>query len=143
MMLSPGVRHTITHVVMRRTRSAIAKVGRSVTPNLLDARAVPQGLRALRRAGSGRRVVRDLRVYVLFFPLNLLMFMTSALVHLNGSKSGHLLVVDLAAAGIQVLAVIEERNKLVQSVVRHAPDVLICDDAQPGESLFRAQITSH
>ena len=63
--------------------------------------------------------------------------MTSALVHLNGSKSGQLLVLDLTAAGIQVLAVTHERSKLVQDVVRHAPDVLICDDAQPGESLFR------
>lgn len=63
--------------------------------------------------------------------------MTSALVHLNGSKSGHLLVVDLAAAGIQVLAVMEARNKLVQSVARYAPDVVICDEAQPDESLFR------
>jgi AmiR/NasT family two-component response regulator len=83
-------------------------------------------------------VVRDLHGDALFSPLNLLIFMTSALVHLNGSQSGHLLVVDLAAAGIQVLAVMEERSKLVQGVVRYAPDVLICDDAQPDESLFRA-----
>jgi AmiR/NasT family two-component response regulator len=67
--------------------------------------------------------------------------MTSALVHLNGSNSGHLLVADLLAAGIRVLAVAQERSKLVQDVVRHAPDVLICDDALPGESLFRATQT--
>ena len=50
MMLSPveqgpgrltGVRHTITHVVMRRTRSAFAKVGRSVTPEQDYAKLVP------------------------------------------------------------------------------------------------------
>jgi AmiR/NasT family two-component response regulator len=79
-----------------------------------------------------------LHVEKLFFFPNLLIFMTSALVHLNGSNSGHLLVADLVAAGIRVLAVSEERRKLVQDVVRHAPDVVICDDALPDESLFRA-----
>ena len=64
--------------------------------------------------------------------------MTSALVHLNGSNTGHLLVADLRAAGIEVLAVTEARSKLVQDVVRHAPDVVVCEDALPGESLFRA-----
>ena len=64
--------------------------------------------------------------------------MTSALVHLNGSNTGHLLVADLRAAGIEVLAVTEARSKLVQDVVRHAPDVVVCEDALPNESLFRA-----
>ncbi len=50
MMLSPvkqgsgsksGMRHTITHIVMRRTRSAFAKVGRFVTPAMSYAKAVP------------------------------------------------------------------------------------------------------
>ena len=50
MMLSPakqgsgsksGMRHTITHIVMRRTRSAFAKVGRFVTPAISYAKAVP------------------------------------------------------------------------------------------------------
>lgn len=50
MMLSPakqgsgsksGMRHTITHIVMRRTRSAFAKVGRFVTPAMGYAKAVP------------------------------------------------------------------------------------------------------
>ena len=50
MMLSPvqqgsgsksGMRHTITHVVMRRTRSAFAKVGRFVTPVVGKAKVVP------------------------------------------------------------------------------------------------------
>ncbi|MFC5519451.1 type IV pili methyl-accepting chemotaxis transducer N-terminal domain-containing protein [Polaromonas jejuensis] len=63
--------------------------------------------------------------------------MTSALVHLNGSNSAHPLVSDLEAAGIRVLGVAEDRSKLVQEVVRHAPDVVICDDSLPGETLFR------
>lgn len=63
--------------------------------------------------------------------------MTSALVHLNGPKSAHPLVSDLEAAGIQVLGVVDDCRKLVQEVVRHAPDLVICDDPLPGEALFR------
>lgn len=63
--------------------------------------------------------------------------MTSALVNLNGPASGNPLVPDLEAAGIQVLAVVGERSKLVQEVLRQAPDVVICHDALPGEELFR------
>lgn len=44
---------------------------------------------------------------------------------------------DLEAAGIQVLGVVHERRKLVQEVVRHAPDVVICEDPLPGEALFK------
>ncbi len=90
------------------------------------------------RTGQWRAwLVRNLRAEELLFSPNLLIFMTSALVHLNGSNTGHLLVADLVAAGIRVLAVAEARSKLVQEVVRHAPDVVICDDALPDESLFR------
>lgn len=64
-------------------------------------------------------------------------FMTSALLHLHGTQDSLAWVSDLEAAGIQVLAVVHERNKLVQDVVRHAPEVVICDDAQPGEALFK------
>ncbi|MDB5895782.1 MAG: response regulator receiver protein [Rhodoferax sp.] len=67
--------------------------------------------------------------------------MTSALVDLNGLqtlKGLHPLVADLEAAGIQVVGVTEDRSKLVQDVVRHAPDVVICLDPLPGDALFRA-----
>ena len=66
--------------------------------------------------------------------------MTSALVDLNGLnalKGLHPLVADLEAAGIQVLGPSEDRSKLVQDVVRHAPDVVICLDPLPGEMLFK------
>ncbi|MEO7953650.1 MAG: ANTAR domain-containing protein, partial [Polaromonas sp.] len=63
--------------------------------------------------------------------------MTSALVYLNGPKGMHSLVPDLEAAGIQVLAVVDQRGQLLQEVVRHAPDLVICDDPLPGEALFR------
>lgn len=64
--------------------------------------------------------------------------MTSALVHLNGAKGSPLLVPDLEAAGIHVVGVIEERSKLVREVVRHAPDLVICDDPFPDAALFKA-----
>lgn len=64
-------------------------------------------------------------------------FMTSALVHLNGTQGAARLVPDLEATGIQVLGVVHERHKLVQEVVRHAPDLVICDDPLPGEALFK------
>jgi AmiR/NasT family two-component response regulator len=63
--------------------------------------------------------------------------MTSALVNLNGPAGSNTLVPDLEAAGIQVLAVVSERSKLVQEVLRQAPDVVICHDALPGEDLFK------
>ena len=64
--------------------------------------------------------------------------MTSALVHLNGTKGSALLLPDLEAAGIQVLDVVLERGKLVREVARHAPDLVICDDPLPDEALFKA-----
>ena len=63
--------------------------------------------------------------------------MTSALVHLNGTQSADRLLPDLEATGIQVLGVVHERHKLVQEVMRHAPDLVICDDPLPGEALFK------
>lgn len=64
--------------------------------------------------------------------------MTSALVFLNGTKGSPLLAADLEAAGIQVLCVVSERNKLVRDVMRHAPDLVICDEPLPDEALFKA-----
>lgn len=66
--------------------------------------------------------------------------MTSALLHLNG-LTGSALLPELEAAGIRVLGVVDERSKLVQEVVRHAPDLLICDDPRPDETLFKATLT--
>lgn len=63
--------------------------------------------------------------------------MTSALVNLNGPGGTHPLVSDLEAAGIQVLGPVDERSKLVQEVLRQAPDVVICHDPLPGDELFR------
>ena len=63
--------------------------------------------------------------------------MTSALVHGTHLKTAQMLVTDLAAAGIAVLATVQDRTKVLQEVVRHAPDVLICDVAAPYEALFK------
>ena len=55
-------------------------------------------------------------------------------------KGVHPLAADLQAAGIQVLGLVADRHKLVQDVVRHAPDLVICDEAQPGDALFKATL---
>jgi AmiR/NasT family two-component response regulator len=66
--------------------------------------------------------------------------MTSALIHVHGAKGVLPLVADLEAAGIQVLGIAGDRNKLVQDVVRHAPDLVICDEVHPGDALFKATL---
>ena len=48
------------------------------------------------------------------------------------------LAADLSAAGISVLATVPDCSKLVQSVVLHAPDVLICDVTLPTSVWFQA-----
>ena len=85
-------------------------------------------------------MVRDLHSAQPYFSLKLLICMTSALVHLNGPTGpagANPLAADLEAAGIQVLGVVHERSKLVQEVLRRAPDVLVCHDALPDEALFK------
>ncbi len=62
--------------------------------------------------------------------------MTTALLHVQTSKDDHALVADLQAAGIQVLGTVADRSKLLQEVVRHAPDVVVCDAPVVGEALF-------
>ena len=64
--------------------------------------------------------------------------MTSALIHASGPKGIPTLAQDLAASGIDVLTLIEDGNKVVQNVLRHAPDLLICDSPQPAAALFAA-----
>ncbi len=64
--------------------------------------------------------------------------MTTVLVHVNRFNNAHPLQADLAAAGFDVLATVQDRAKLLQEVVRHAPDVVICDVPAPDEALFKA-----
>lgn len=66
--------------------------------------------------------------------------MTSAVVLVSGLKAAHTLQADLAAAGIAVLATVQDRSKLLLEVVRHAPDVLICDVSAPDDALFKATL---
>lgn len=72
------------------------------------------------------------------FPSQNLIFMTSALVILNGPAGPHPLAADLEAVGIEVLGSVQGCSKLVQEVLRQGPDVVICDDPVPGEELFKA-----
>lgn len=66
--------------------------------------------------------------------------MPSALVYVNSLKAAYPLLADLAAAGIAVRATVQDRAKLLQEVVRHAPDVLICDAPAPDDALFKATL---
>ncbi|MBI2749802.1 MAG: type IV pili methyl-accepting chemotaxis transducer N-terminal domain-containing protein [Burkholderiales bacterium] len=63
--------------------------------------------------------------------------MTSALIHVHGLKSVPPLVADLEAAGIQVQGVVDDRNQLLSSVVRHAPDVVVVDEPLLSDALFK------
>ena len=54
------------------------------------------------------------------------------------------LAADLLAAGITVVDSVQECSKLVQAVVRHAPDVVICDLPLPTSASFQAlQMVGH
>ncbi len=66
--------------------------------------------------------------------------MTSALVLIHSLKTAHPLKADLAAAGIAVLGEVLDRGKWLQEVVRHAPDVVICDAPAPDDALFKATL---
>ncbi|HLL11573.1 MAG TPA: ANTAR domain-containing protein [Rubrivivax sp.] len=64
--------------------------------------------------------------------------MTSAVIHARSDGAGLLaneLAADLAAAGVEVLAV-AQRHDLLQDIIRLAPDVLVCHEPDPDESLF-------
>ena len=64
--------------------------------------------------------------------------MTSALLCTTRPLTAPTLAADLLAVGIAVLGSVPESSKLVQAVVLHAPDVLICDVPQPTSAWFQA-----
>ena len=64
--------------------------------------------------------------------------MTTVLLTLSGPVGSHPIASDLQDAGISVLGSVQDRSKLVQEVLRSAPDVLICHDPLPGDALFNA-----
>jgi AmiR/NasT family two-component response regulator len=64
--------------------------------------------------------------------------MTTALLCAPRPVSLPSLAADLAAAGLELRATEEDCSKLVQAVVRHAPDVVVCDIAQPTRAWFQA-----
>ena len=64
--------------------------------------------------------------------------MTSALLCTTRPLTAPTLAADLLAAGIAVLGSVPDSSKLVQAVVLHAPDVLICDVPQPTSAWFQA-----
>jgi AmiR/NasT family two-component response regulator len=72
------------------------------------------------------------------FSHKLLILMTSALVFHSGPPAALPLAADLQAIGIEVLAQVDDCSKLVQGVVRHAPDLVIGEVSAPGDVLFKA-----
>ena len=64
--------------------------------------------------------------------------MTSALVNCPLSAITPPLIVDLENVGIEVIANTQDCSKLVQDVLKCAPDLIVCFDPLPGETLFRA-----
>ncbi len=67
-----------------------------------------------------------------------MLVMTSAVLCTTRQMTAPTLAADLHAAGIAVLATVPDCSKLVQAVVLHAPDVLVCDVAQPSSAWFQA-----
>ena len=64
--------------------------------------------------------------------------MTSALLCINRPQTAPTLAADLSAGGISVVATVEDCSKLVQTVVLHAPDVVVCDVFLPTSAWFQA-----
>lgn len=64
--------------------------------------------------------------------------MTSALLNFQLSPATPSLVADLENVGIEVIANTQDCSKLVQDVLKCAPDLIVCFDPLPGETLFRA-----
>lgn len=64
--------------------------------------------------------------------------MTSALLCSTRQKTAPTLAADLQAAGIAVIATVDDCSKLVQGVVLHAPDVVVCDVPLPTAAWFQA-----
>jgi AmiR/NasT family two-component response regulator len=64
--------------------------------------------------------------------------MSVSVVLLSDAPSCQVLVSDLDSAGGQVLAVLDDCSLLVQSVVRHAPNLVVVHTSKVGDALFKA-----
>jgi len=63
--------------------------------------------------------------------------MKSVLVFSSGARAEHSLLPDLLAAGFVVVANVDECSKLVQAVVRHAPDLVVADVPQLEDAFLK------
>lgn len=82
--------------------------------------------------------VRKLRSSECAFTCPISSFMTSALVNLPLGAASPPMVADLEGVGIEVIASTQDCSKLVLEVLKCAPDLIVCFDPLPGETLFRA-----
>lgn len=64
--------------------------------------------------------------------------MTTVLLCSARQATAPTLAADALAAGLEVCATVEDCNKLVQAVVLHAPDVVVCDVPMPTAAWFQA-----
>ena len=96
------------------------------------------GLRRSACAGPAAVAVAADRVSI---PNKSLIHMTSVLLLRQGPRGLLPLQADLEAAGMAVLAVVEDCSKLVQAAVQHAPDLVVGEVARPDEALFKATQT--
>lgn len=92
----------------------------------------------LRSACTGPAVVAADRVPI---PNKSLIHMTSVLLLRQGPRGLLPLQADLEAAGLVVLAVVEDCSKLVQAAVQHAPDLVVGEAPRPDDALFKATQT--
>ena len=67
--------------------------------------------------------------------------MTSVLFLRQGPRGLLPLPADLAAAGFELLATVDDCSKLVQASVQHAPDLVVGEAMRPDDALFRATQT--
>ena len=74
-------------------------------------------------------------------PNKSLIHMTSVLLLRQGPRGLLPLQADLEAAGMAVLAVVEDCSKLVQAAVQHAPALVVGEAPRPDETLFKATQT--
>jgi AmiR/NasT family two-component response regulator len=111
------MRDVVVHITCR----VVISLGRVVAPVYGYARAVPYD-RHVATPGSS---------------CDSPTFMTTALLCSTRFMSAPTLGADLLAAGIAVIATVDDGSKLVQGVVRHAPDVVICDLPQPSSAWFQ------
>lgn len=116
----------------------LVKTGRVVTSDVIQAKDVPDRGWMVDTSGHGDAACAAGELATPgVFPL-LCVHMTSVLVFLSDPSASQVQASDWMGAGFEVLGLVSDRSKLVQAVVRHAPDVVVADVSAPDEAFFKA-----